>query len=167
MSTGTGWAPPIVPGPRPQTGQSFVSRTTAPLHRPSETNACPANVGEILCQAQCPAPSSDHPSESGPARWAFVGDPVPGASTGLSDVGGRRSTLLEGRGGGRLEDTRVIRGTRGLRRRWRLRFQRNRLSARCRGFASPAAAYQGGAQRFPRVCKWLRAPVAVRGARPP
>ena len=40
--------------------------------------------------------------------------------------------------------TRVLRDTRGLRRRWRLRFQRSRLSVRWRGFASPAAAYQGG-----------------------
>ena len=63
--------------------------------------------------------------------------------------------------------TRVLRDTRGLRRRWRLRFQRSRLSVRWRGFASPAAAYQDGAQRFPRLRKWLHTPVAVRGGRPP
>ena len=63
--------------------------------------------------------------------------------------------------------TRVLRDTRGLRRRWRLRFQRSRLSIRWRGFASPAAAYQGGVQRFPRLRKWLHTPVAVRGSRPP
>ena len=48
-----------------------------------------------------------------------------------------------------------------------LRFQKSRLSVRCRGFASPAAAYQDGAQRFPHLRKWAHTPVAVRGSRPP